>query len=129
MRYLSCFAISLTVFGTLVHAEAQPIEFGDGRREIWTSPEGDDELRGKELERERYKTALARERAQQAYLNHQIQLYENQRAQQEIYLKRSEHERGYEKRTDDITNVNQLANTVTSVVRQVQVLSGGRGGW
>ena len=129
MRYVSCLAISCAAFWTLVQAEAQSVGFDDGRPEILNSGESDVEPYGRELERERYKTALARERAQQAYLHHQAQLYESQRAQQEIYRKRSEHERRYEERTDDITNANQLANTITSVVRQIQVLSGRRGGW
>jgi hypothetical protein len=75
-------------FWPLVQAEAESVGLNDGRQEIWTSGESDLEPYGKELERERYKTALARERAQQAYLRYQAQLYESQRAQQERYLKR-----------------------------------------
>lgn len=107
-------------------AQAQSDSFDADRRDVrvGVSVEHEDELA-----RERYETALARERAQQAYFNHQARLYESQQAQQEIYLRRSEQERGYRERSDDITNFNQLANSVASVARQVQVLSGGHGGW
>ena len=81
------------------------------------------------LERERYKTALARERAQQASLNHQTRTYEYQRRQQDSYYDRTEQERRYEARSNDISSINQVANTVAGIARQVQVLSSGRPGW
>ncbi len=126
MRHIY-FIISLMGFCiAFTQAQAQSDSFDADRRDVRVGVPGEHE---DELARERYETALARERAQQAYFNHQARLYESQQAQQDIYLKRSEQERGYRERSDDITNFNQLANSVASVARQVQVLSGGYGGW
>lgn len=125
MRYL---AIILSVWLIPVQVEAQSRGLGTDSTERWRKGE-EDEAYGKELARERYETALARERAQQAYFNHQAQMYEYQRSQQDLSLHRAEQERRYDERTEDITNVNQVANTITSVVRQIQALSGGQGGW
>ena len=129
MRYLCLLTLIVVVLYTLPQAWAQSISLDEPRRGISLSGVGDKETLGTDLARERYETALARERAQQAYFNHQARMYESQQDYQDIYLKRSDHERRYNERSDDITNMNQIANTVTSVVRQIQVLSGGRGGW
>lgn len=129
MRYIRCSYLIFLASFVLTQAEAQPIttekDEGDRRGSVAKQEGSYDE----ELARARYETALARERAQQAYFNHQAELYEGQRVQQDIYTKRAEQERRYQERSDGITNVNQVANTVATVVRQFQVLSGGRGGW
>jgi predicted nuclease of restriction endonuclease-like (RecB) superfamily len=80
-----------------------------------------------ELQRERYETAIARERAEQAYLDHQVRTYEYQRRYQESNVNRAEQERSYDNRSNDISTINQAANTIANIARQAQVLSQGRG--
>ena len=77
-----------------------------------------------ELRKEKYKTALARERAQQAYHDNLARHYESQGRIRETYYRRAEQERRYDRRTDDINTVNQAANTISSAIRQMQILSG-----
>lgn len=127
MRYLLCFILSGCVLFAGAQAEAQSAPFDDTGYNDWGSEQGLRRSDGDELSRARHETALARERARQAYFDNQARIYENQRAQQEIYLRRSEQERRYQERSDDISNMNQLANSVANVTRQIQVLSGGRG--
>lgn len=129
MRYVFCFIVSIGVLFVCSHVQAQSNSFEESGDDAWGPQEEERRPGGNELARERHETALARERARQAYFNNQARLYENQRAQQEIYLRRSEQEQRYQERSDDISNINQLANSVANVTRQIQVLSGGRGGW
>lgn len=77
-----------------------------------------------ELQRQRYKTALARERADQAYHEDRARLYESQREMRETYARRAEQERQYDQRSNQINTVNQATNAVAGAVRQYQVLSG-----
>jgi hypothetical protein len=95
-------------------------EQNDERSEDWYA---------EQLRRERYETALAQERARQAYLNNQALMYESQRRQQETYIKRAEQQRRYDQRSNDISTVNQAANTVAAIARQIQILSNGRADW
>ena len=81
------------------------------------------------LQRERYETAIARERAERAFLEHQALAYESQRAQKRVFMEQMEQQQESYQRTNEINNVNQAANTVTSIARQIQVLSSGRAGW
>lgn len=129
MRYhiLLALLISSVVSPTVSEVRADP--YGCGGYEDAQHQGSGDPSRDEELRRERHKTAIARQRAQQAYLDYQTQMYDYQREQQEIYIQRAEQERQYDERSDDITNVNQVANTVASIARQVQILSGGGGGW
>jgi hypothetical protein len=93
------------------------------------SPEDAEDWYSEQLRRERYETALAQERARQAYLNNQALMYESQRRQQEIHIKRAEQQREYDQRSNDISTVNQAANAVATIARQIQILSNGRTGW
>lgn len=129
MRYhiLLALLISTVITTTLSDVHADPYGYG-GYDEVPNRGSGDPS-RDEELRRERHKTAIAREKAQQAYLDHQTRMYDYQREQQEIYIQRAEQERQYDERSDDITNVNQVANTLASIAQQVQILSGGGGGW
>jgi hypothetical protein len=77
-----------------------------------------------ELRKEKYKTALARERAEQAYHADRARHYESQARVRETYSRRAEEERDYDQRSDQINTVNQATTAITSIVRQIQVLSG-----
>lgn len=82
-----------------------------------------------ELDRERYETAIARERAERAYLEHQAAMYEYQRDAQERSLDRADQQQGYYNRSNNINSVNQVANTAANIAWQIQALSRGHLGW
>ncbi len=79
------------------------------------------------LRHERYETAIARERAERAYLDHQARSHGYQRRSQEMSLHRAEQERRYDSRSNDISTVNQAANSIASIARQAQIIGSGRG--
>jgi hypothetical protein len=70
----------------------------------FVAPDSPTREEGVQLQRERFKTALAKERAEQAFQEDRARLYEYQ-----------------------VRTIGQTAGTIASIVRQVQVLSGG--GW
>ena len=80
-----------------------------------------------QLQRERLKTALAKERAEQAFQEDRARHYEYQARSRDTYSERMEQERHYDQNRDEISTIGQTANTIATIVRQVQVLSGG--GW
>lgn len=82
-----------------------------------------------ELARERYQTAIAKERAERAYLEHQASMYEYQRRQQENYQRSTNQQQDYYRNSNNINTVNQAANTAANIARQIQVLSHGGYGW
>jgi hypothetical protein len=82
-----------------------------------------------ELQLEKLRTAVARERAEQAALENQRRSLEYQEDYRRTYSARMEQERQYDQRSNTIGTVSQAANTVTSIIRQVQVLSKGNPGW
>jgi hypothetical protein len=120
--------LSVLAFGYFTDAHAQDLPYPD-TAQIEDQQMYDESSYADELARERYKTALARERAQQAYLKHQAEMYDYQRQRQNSDYRRAEQDREYDRRTNEISSVGMFANTVAGIVRQVQVLSGGRPGW
>ena len=82
-----------------------------------------------QLLREQYETAVARERAERAHLEHQAFLQECQRTQYEMHLRRSDQEQEYRQNSNQINNLHQAANAVSSIAVQIQMLSSGRRGW
>jgi hypothetical protein len=93
----------------------------------FVAPDSPTREEGVQLQRERFKTALAKERAEQAFQEDRARLYEYQVRTRETYSQRMEQERHYDKNRDEISTIGQTAGTIASIVRQVQVLSGG--GW
>ena len=81
------------------------------------------------LQREKYKTAIARERAEQAYQASRERSYGHSGEMQDIYERRSQQEYNYERRTNDISSINQAANTAANIARQVENISRGGRGW
>jgi hypothetical protein len=81
------------------------------------------------LQRERYETALARERAEQARLEGLRHRYIEQEGIYDTYSRQAERQREQDIRDNDISSVNQAASTVANIIRQAQILSGSRYGW
>ena len=75
-----------------------------------------------QLQRERYRTALARERAEQAFQEDRARHYEYQAQIRDSSVERVEQEREYDRQRDDIDTISQTASTIASIVRQAQVI-------
>lgn len=126
MRHIALVLLLGSMVNGLTVCEAQV-----GQRGPWRgAPSLQTEERYRErLLHEQYETAIAKERAERAQLEHEARMYEYQREQQEMYLHRADQEQEYNHRSHGINNINQVANTVGNIVRQVEVLSQGRRGW
>ncbi len=72
---------------------------------------------------EQYQTEIMRERAERAYLDHQIEMYEYQRREYQRALDRSEQDRDYNHRYNSINSVNQAANVAGNIGWQIRILS------
>lgn len=83
----------------------------------------------KQLLREQYETAIMRERAKRAYLEHQAQVYEYQRQQHQSALERFDQQQQYYNQSNTINTINQAANAAANIGWQIQMLSRGRAGW
>ena len=123
--------LSLMILGAMCSSPSQALaQPGDA---FPAPPEGRYDRRAaedpqeRELRHERYETELARERAEQAYLEHQASMYDYQRRQQEVVLERMEQERRSSGRSSEISNINQAANSIANIAWQAELL--GRGGW
>ena len=81
------------------------------------------------LKKERYETALARERAEQARLEGLRHRYIAQEGVHDTYSRQAERQREQDIRDNDISSVNQAASTVANIIRQAQILSGSHYGW
>ena len=116
-------AFSFAVDGiSLADAQLREVDDGHLRQDsrFWGYQE--------QLERERYETAIARERAERAYLVHQTRSYEYNQRSQEIALQRAEQDRKYSGRYNEISSVSQVANSAAYITQQIQSLARG-GGW
>lgn len=90
---------------------------------------GSGDSRSEALAQARFETQMMRERAQQETYRQQIAARDNSQRIAENSREIQENQRRYENNMNMINNVNQAANAITSVVRQVQVLSSGHPGW
>jgi len=128
MRYIVVLLVFSSLFSFAPQCRAQDGEWDDDSYQDVRSHELSDDQYREQLRNERYETAIARERAERAYLEHQAQSYEYQRRAQEMSLRRAEQEREYNSRSNDISTINQAANSMANMARQAQYFGRG-GGW